>query len=268
MSTVDPLQAALGGEQSPEPSGTEGAGNPEGAGIDHPVLNRFGGDVGKALDAYQELDRTFGQEGHRLGQTVAQLQEQLAEIQAQQAQPDEQSYGELPQTANMSLEQLQEWFETNPAHAAAYLISEGQAMTMQQVQAEMDKRLGPLEVNVGRTTATSLVDGLKSALGDEVVARNVDTLASLQKDDPDFYKGDPQVVFKRMKMAVLAADSEKGFQRGASNGAATPDVAVMGGSQGRNPQANDGDLDPAEAFKAEMLASATEFDIFGNAKKR
>lgn len=266
MSTVDPLEAALGGEQ-PEPNAAGDTGNSD-AGIDHPVLSRFGGDVQKALDAYQELDRSFGQEGHRLGQTVAELQDQLAQLQAQQPQPDDESYGEPPQTANMSLEQLQEWFETNPAHAAAYLISEGQAMTMAQVEQLLDRRLQPLEVNVGRTTATTLVDGLKSDLGADVVGRNVDVLVKLQKEDPDTFKGDPQLVYKRMRTAVLAADAEKGNQRGASNGAATQDVAVMGGSQGRNPGANDGELDPAEEFLKEMTSTVTERDIFGNAKKR
>ncbi len=266
MSTVDPLQAALGGDDA-DPNAAGDAGNGDAGTIDHPVLNRFGGDVQKALDAYQELDRAFGQEGHRLGQTVADLQDQLAELQSQQPQP-EQSYGEQPQTANMSLEQLQEWFETNPAHAAAYLISEGQAMTMAQVEEMLDRRLQPIETNVGRTTASNLVEGLNKAIGADVVSRNQETLVALQKGDPAFFQGDPQLVFQRMKMAVLAADAEKGNQRGASNGAATQDVAVMGGSQGRNPGAADGDLNPAEEFKREMLASATEFDIFGNAKRK
>lgn len=270
MSTVDPLEAALGGQQ-PEPSGDPEAGNPEaGAGIDHPILSRFGGDVRKALDSYQELDRTFGQEGHRLGQTVAELQEQLAALQAQQ-QPEAEvdQYGQ-PQMPDMSIDDMRRWFDENPADATAYLVTQGQMMLLEQIKTEMDKRLEPLEVNVGRTTATSLVDNLKSALGDDVVARNVDTLVELQKGDPDFYKGDPQLVFKRMRMAVLAADAEKGNQRGASNGAAAPqDVAVMGGSQGRNPQANDGDLDPAEEFKRELLTSGTaERDAFGNPKRK
>ena len=47
MSTVDPLEAALGGT-TPEPSGAGDGGNSNGA-ADHPVLNRFGGDVQKAL---------------------------------------------------------------------------------------------------------------------------------------------------------------------------------------------------------------------------
>ena len=81
MSTVDPLQAALGGDDADPTSGGD-AGNSDAGNPDHPVLARFGGDVQKALDAYQELDRIFGQEGHRLGQTVAQLQDQLAELQA------------------------------------------------------------------------------------------------------------------------------------------------------------------------------------------
>jgi hypothetical protein len=247
VSTVDPLQAALGGEE-PEPSGAGDTGNPDGAGIDHPMLTKFGGDINKALDAYQSLESTFGQEGHRLGQTVAEQQAELAAVQEQlaalQSQQDPGMYGEVPQTANMSLEQLRQWFDESPADAAAYLISEGQAMTMAQMKAEIDERLKPLEVNVGRTTASSLVDGLKSMLGDDVVARNVDTLVQLQKTDPTFFQADPQLVLQRMKTAVLAADSEKGNQRGASNGAATQDVAVMGGSQGRNPQANDADSQP------------------------
>ena len=41
----------------------------------------------------------------------------------------------------------------------------------------------------------------------------------------------------------------------------------MGGSQGRNPQANDAELDPAEEFKKEMLQTATGFDLFGNPKR-
>lgn len=269
MSTVDPIEAALGGQQ-PDPTAADGSGNPTGAGIDHPVLNRFNGDVQKALDAYQELDRSFGQEGHRLGQTVAQLQDQLAELQAQQQEPvgEQSDYGQ-PQMPNMEIDQLRQWFDENPADATAYLVTQGQMMLLDQIKAEMDKRLQPLEVNVGRTTASSLVDGLKSALGDDVVARNTDALVALQKADPAFFQGDPQLVFKRMKTAVLAADYEKGNQRGASNGAATPDVAVMGGSQGRNPQANDGDLDPAEEFRKELLATgAGERDVFGNPKRR
>lgn len=271
MSTVDPLQAALGGTE-PEPSGAGEAGNPEpGAGIDHPILSRFGGDVRKALDAYQQLDSSFGQEGHRLGQTVAELQEQLAALQAQQqpGDPEVDQYGQ-PQMPNMEIDDLRRWFDENPADATAYLVTQGQMMLLDQIKAEMDKRLQPLEVNVGRTTASSLVDSLKSALGDEVVSRNVDVLIDLQKTDPTFFQADPQLVFKRMKTAVLAADAEKGHQRGASNGAAAPsDVAVMGGSQGRNPQANDGDEDPAEAFRKELLAAGTmDRDAFGNPKRK
>jgi hypothetical protein len=269
VSTVDPIEAALGG-QEPDPNADDGSGNPEGAGIDHPVLTRFGGDVQKALDAYQELDRSFGQEGHRLGQTVAQLQDQIAALQSQSqpGEPDPQ-YGQ-PQMPDMSIDDMRRWFDENPADATAYLVTQGQMMLLDQIKADMDERLKPLEVNVGRTTATSLVDGLKSDLGNEVVSRNVDALVALQKDDPDLYKGDPQIVFKRMRMAVLAADAEKGNQRGASNGAAaSKDVAVMGGSQGRNPQANDGELDPAEEFKNELISTGTaDRDIFGNPKRR
>lgn len=272
MSTVDPLQAALGGDDAdPTPAGDPGT--PEdGTGIEHPALSRFGSGpeaVRKALDAYQELQTSYGQDGHRLGQTVAQLQDQLAELQAAQQQPDApDDYGQ-PQMPNMEIDQLRQWFDENPADATAYLVTQGQMMLLEQIESRMDERLKPIETNVGRTTASSLVDGLKSMLGDDVVGRNVDTLVALQKSDPAFFQADPQLVLQRMKTAVLAADYEKGNQRGASNGAATQDVAVMGGSQGRNPQANDGDLDPAEEFKRELLATGGgEIDAFGNRRRR
>lgn len=233
----DPLQTALGGKQ-PEPSGEGDGGNSTGAAaIDHPVLTRFGGDVQKALDAYQQLDREYGQQGDRLGKQVAALEAQLSELQMN-LEPEPQNGGG-PQNGlpDMPLDQLQEWFDENPAQATAFLIAQGQEMLLAQIDERLNERLTPIETNVGRTTASTVMDGLKKALGDDVVARNAQSLVDLQKSDPGFFKGDPQQVFQRMKTAVLAAEHEAG--RGAStNGAAASkkDVAVEGGSSGRNPQ--------------------------------
>jgi len=272
----DPLEDALGGGE-PEPNATDGGTPPAGAPSDpsqHPVVqSRFGGDVQKALDAYGELDRAYGQQGQQLGQQVQALQEQLAalqEAQLRQPEPDEGGYEENGGIPDMGIDQLREWFDTNPADAAAYLVAQGHQMTVQQLkaefQAELDSRLKPVEVNVGRTTATNLVDGLKKALGDEMVAKNTDVLVSLQKSDPDFFKGDPQVVFQRMKTAVLAADYERGGRRADPNGSATPQSAgVMGGSQGRNPQSANEDLSEAEEFLAAMSdPDGGKRDIVGN----
>ena len=271
----DPLETALGG-QEPEPSGTDGGTPDPGAPSDpsqHPVVqSRFGGDVQKALDAYAQLDREFGQQGQRLGQQVQDLQEQLAILQERpypEPEPDEGGY-EDSGIPDMGIDQLREWSETNPADAAAYLVAQGHQMTVQQLkaefQAELDSRLKPVEVNVGRTTATNLVDGLKQALGNEMVSKNADVLVGLQKTDPDFFKGDPQVVFQRMKTAVLAADYERGGRRAEPNGSATPQSAgVMGGSQGRNPQSANEDLSEAEEFLAAMQdPEGGKRDIVGN----
>jgi hypothetical protein len=262
----DPLEDALGGTE-PEPTAPD-AGTAEPAAAFDPsqhavVQSRFGGDVQKALDAYAELDRAYGQQGQQLGQQVQALEQQLAALQerSQEPEPFEGGQDGMP---DMSLDQLREWFEENPADAAAFLIAQGHQMTMAQMKAELDERLKPVEVNVGRTTASSLVDGLKKAVGEEMVQRNAETLVQLQKTDPDFFKGDPQVIFQRMKTAVLAADYERNGGRRAAPAAAT-DVAVMGGSKGRNPQSAPEELSEAEEFVAAMLdPTGGQKDIVGN----
>ena len=55
---------------------------------------------------------------------------------------------------NMEIDQLQQWFDENPADATAYLVSQGQMMLLEQLEAKIDERLKPIETNVGRTTAT------------------------------------------------------------------------------------------------------------------
>lgn len=261
MST-DPLQAALGGDQ-PEPSGGGDGGNAPSA-ADHPILTRFGGDVQKALDAYQQLDAEYGRQGDRLGKQVQSLEQQLAQIQA--AQEQQQPYEPDNQNVDMPLDQLQEWFDQNPAQATAYLIAQGQQMMADQLETRLNERLAPLEVNVGRTTASTLVEGLNKSLGPDVVARNSEVLVELQKTDPDFFKGDPAVVFSRMRTAVLAAEHERA-PRGASNGATAPGgVEVEGGSSGRNLQTGSGEDDPAAEFLAAMQERAGTRDIFGNQK--
>lgn len=273
MSTVDPLEAALGGDPAPEPpaAGTPSQGAAQTTQLDHPVLNRFGGDITKALDAYQNLDREYGQQGQRLGQEIQALRGEMDQMREQNIPEPPNSGGvALP---DMSVDQLQAWFEEDPAQATAFLIAQGQQMTLEMINQTLDQRLAPVESQVGRTTATSLVDGLKKAVGEDVVARNADVLVELQRTDPAFFQGDPTVVFQRMKMAVLAADDGSG-QRGASNGAATQtggdpapaDVTVMGGSQGRNPSdGGGGDLSPGEEFRAALIAAQGEKrDAFGN----
>lgn len=262
MST-DPLQAALGGE-TPEPSG-DGDGGNAGSAANHPILTRFGGDMGKALDAYQQLDAEYGRQGDRLGKQVQNLEAQLAQIQA--AQDEYQQAPEQDQTIDMPLDQLQEWFDQNPAQATAYLIAQGQQMMADQLDAKLNERLAPLEVNVGRTTASTLVEGLKTDLGSDVVGRNAEVLVELQKTDPGLFKGDPAVVFSRMRTAVLAAEHQRA-PRGASNGATTPGVEVEGGSNGRNLQPGSGEDDPAAEFLKQMEEHVGNKDIFGNTIRR
>lgn len=273
MSTVDPLEAALGGDSTPEPpaAGTPPQGAAQTTELDHPVLSRFGGDIAKALDAYDHLDREFGQQGQRLGQEIQALRGELDQLRQRDPEPPQNSGGmALP---DMSVDQLTTWFEDDPAQATAYLIAQGQQMMLEQINATLDQRLKPVESQVGRSTATSLVDGLKKAVGEDVVARNADALVDLQRTDPAFFQGDPTVVFQRMKTAVLAADYEKG-QRGASNGAATQtgkpaDVAVMGGSGGRNPSDGGEALSPGDEFRQALIsAQGQERDAFGNPKSR
>ena len=74
VSTVDPLQAALGGDDADPTSGGD-AGNSDAGNPDHPVLARFGGDVRRRSTPTRNSTASFGQEGHRLGQTNAQLQD-------------------------------------------------------------------------------------------------------------------------------------------------------------------------------------------------
>jgi len=268
----------LGG-QDPEPSSDPAAGTPDqGAASDlsqHPIVqSRFGGDVQAALDAYGQLDREYGQQGQRMGQRISELESTLSQLQEQTTvgdpEPTQQGDGgwQLP---DVTVDQLQEWFDNDPAQATAYLVAQGQQMILDQINQTIDQRLKPVESQVGRTTATSLMDGLKKAVGEDAVARNASTLLAMQKDDPAYFQGDPAVVFKRMKMAVLAADAENGVQRGASNGAATPapaDVAVMGGSQGRNPSADDQPLSPGDEFKQALLdLQGEERDAFGNPRR-
>ena len=112
---------------------------------------------------------------------------------------------------NMEIDQLRQWFDENPADATAYLVTQGQMMLLEQLEAKMDERLKPIETNVGRTTASSLVDGLKSMLGDDVVGRNVDTLVALQKTDPSFFQADPQLVLQRMKALCLPLTPRRGI---------------------------------------------------------
>lgn len=273
----DPLEDALGGGE-PEPNATD-AGTAEPAAAFDPsqhqvVQTRFGGDVQKALDAYASLDREFGQQGQRLGQQVQALEQQIAALQEQrQPEPEEPPAGgyDDQQLPDMGVDQLREWIENEPADAMAYLLAQSNQMLRAQMQAEMqaqfDARLKPIEATTGRQAASSLVDGLKKAVGDDVVARNVDVLQGLMKTDPDLFKADPQLVFQRTKAAVLAADAERGgTRRAAQNGAAaTPDVAVMGGSQGRNPQSATDEPTEAEEFVAAMLDTADgRRDIVGN----
>jgi hypothetical protein len=266
VSTVDPLQAALGGEE-PEPSDQQQpdpGGNPEGAApIEHPVLGRFGGDVRKALDAYAQLDSEYGRQGDRLGKQVSDLQAQLDALQSQQTPEYE--------GPDMGIDQLREWYETDPLQASAYLMDQNNQMLLGQIQQALDQRLTPVEQSVGRTTARDHVENLKTALGQDVVARNAQVLVDLRQDDPDLFQGDPQKVFNRMKTAVLAAEAQNGAsqRRASQDGGAATDVAVEGGSRGRNPQqlANE-QLSPEEEFISEMDAGTVQRDVFGNEVRR
>lgn len=276
MSTVDPLQAALGGDPPANGNGSGGGTPPaqaDGPQIDHPVLSRYGGDVRKALDAYEELQRAYGTDGHRLGQQVKELEAQITQLQAAQQQPDsaQQPEGFQNGLPEMSVDQLQEWYDENPAQATAFLIAQGQEMLMAQIEQKLDQRLSPVENSVSRQNSSTVVEGLKKSLGDDVVARNVDTLAAMMKTDPGMFKGDPQLVFQRMKQAVIAADVEAGrnpLQRGTST---TADTAVLGGSGGRTP-GQGGTADPGEQEIQEFVAALTgagpAMTIFGTPAKR
>lgn len=274
----DPLEAALGGEGNPpEPQGGEGGGNepaPEGqaaAPTDHPVLQRFGGDVQKALDAYQQLDSAFGRQGNDLGKRIADLESQLAESQQFQGEPPPTD----PQTGmpQLDLEQLRAWFDEDPAQATAYLVAQGQQMMLDQIDQRLDSRLKPVEDATGRTAASTLVEGLKKALGSEMVERNAEVLMSLREKDPAFFQGDMPVVFQRMKTAVLAAEMERGGpapQRSASNGAAAAagNVAVEGGSGGRNLRDEGVKTEDEQFVEALQTTGIADRDVFGNPKRR
>lgn len=270
MSTVDPLEAALGSDASiTDPPGTPAAPPENGAGT-HPILARYGGDVGKALDAFQELNSAYGRDGHRLGQEVAQLKEQLAAVQQQQEAVPAQQQQNGSGVPDLGIDQLHQWFDEDPAQATAYLVAQGNQILADQFKQMLDERLAPVETSVGQTTASTLVDGLTKAVGADVVERNAQVLIDLRRDDPAFFAGEPAVVFKRMKAAVLAAEHEGG-RRGTPQAGepATPqqgNVAVEGGSSGRTPQT------PAptdvDEFVAALQEPVTERDILGNPKRR
>ena len=264
MSTVDPVDAAFGGQQ-PDPAGN-GDAPPEGAAptIDHPALARYDGDVQKALDAFQELNSTFGQEGHRLGQENAALRQQLAELQQgqqQQAPPPDQGTG-LP---DLDVDQVNEWFMEKPADAMAYMMEMNNQILRDQIRKEYDERFRPVEQTTHRVAAARLSENLATEVGAEVVKRNEAAINAITSSD-GFYKNTPENQFNMLKTVVAAAEweRERSAQRGASQDgeAATKNVAVEGGSQGRTPQ-NTETPTPLEGFLREMQNPGTRKGLFG-----
>lgn len=263
MSTVDPIDAAFAGQQ-PDASGS-GDAPPEGAApIDHPALARYDGDVQKALDAFQELNSTFGQEGHRLGQENAALRQQLADLQQgqqQQAPPPDEGTG-LP---DLDVDQVNEWFMEKPADAMAYMMEMNNQILRDQIRSEYDERFKPVEQTTNRVAGARLSETLATEVGPEVVKRNEAAINAITSSD-GFYKNTPENQFNMLKTVVAAAEWERehATQRGASQdgGAATKNVAVEGGSQGRTPQSNETPT-PLDAFLQEMSNPGTKKGLFG-----
>ncbi len=264
MSTVDPIEAALAG-QTPDASGTGDAPPEDGAApVDHPALARYDGDVQKALDAFQELNSTFGQEGHRLGQENAALRQQLAELQQGQQQPaapPEQGTG-LP---DLDVDQVNEWFMEKPADAMAYMMEMNNQILRDQIRSEYDERFKPVEQTTNRVAGARLSENLATEVGVDVVKRNEAAINAITSSD-GFYKNTPETQFNMLKTVVAAAewDREHTTQRGASQdgGAATKNVAVEGGSQGRTPQSNETPT-PIDGFLKELGSPGTKKGLFG-----
>ena len=265
MSTVDPIDAALGGQQA-DPSGTDDA-PPEGAApaIDHPALARYDGDVQKALDAFQELNSTFGQEGHRLGQENAALRQQLAELQQGQQQPPAPDVG-TGQLPDLDIDQLNDWFAERPSEAMAYMLEMNNDILRKQIREEYDSRLGPIESTTNRVAGARLSENLATELGPEVVKRNEAAINAITQSE-GFYKNTPQTQFDMLKTVVAAAEweRERSTQRGASQdggAATTKNVAVEGGSGGRTPQSNETPT-PVDSFLNELSNPGTKKGLFG-----
>jgi hypothetical protein len=259
VSTVDPIESALAGQQ-PDAGAPEAAdGAPS---LDHPALARYDGDPVKALDAFQELQRTFGSEGHRLGQENAALREQLAAY--EQQQQVDQNPPRQDGVPDLNVDQLQEWYAEDPVQATAYMMEMNNQVLRDQLKQDYDSRLAPIESNVAQSSASSLVENLGKALGPDVVERNEAEIKQMIKDDPGFFKGDTATQFKRMKTVILAAEYERGTPRGASQdgGAATRNVAVEGGSGGRTPQDNQAKT-PVDEFLAELGSPGQKKGLFG-----
>jgi hypothetical protein len=264
VSTVDPIEAALGGQQADPVAPEAGDAAPS---VDHPALARYDGDTQKALDAFQELQSTFGREGHRLGQENAALREQLAAYEQQQQQSAQQPQDGVP---DLGVDQLQDWFAEDPVQAAAYLVAQGNIQLRDQIReefkAEYEARLAPIEQTTNRVAKGRLAEGLASMVGPEVMKRNEDAINAIA-DSPGFYKNTPETQFNMLKTVVLAAEYEHehgSTQRGASqNGeAATKNVAVEGGSSGRTPQDNT-PTTPLDGFLKELGQPGTKKGLFG-----
>jgi hypothetical protein len=265
VSTVDPIEAALGGQQADPVAPEAGDAAPS---VDHPALARYDGDTQKALDAFQELQSTFGREGHRLGQENAALREQLAAYEAQQ-QPQGQPQDGVP---DLQVDQLQDWFAEDPVQATAYLVAQGNNVLLEQIRqefkAEFDGRLSPIEQTTNRVAKARLTENLATVAGiaPEALERNMDAITAIT-DSPGFYKNTPETQFNMLKTVVLAAEYEHehgSTQRGASqNGeAATKNVAVEGGSSGRTPQDNT-PTTPLDGFLKELGQPGTKKGLFG-----
>lgn len=265
VSTVDPIEAALGGQQA-DPDAPEAV-ESDAPSFDHPALAKYGGDAQKALDAFQELQSTYGRDGHRLGEENAQLRQQLEQLQqpTQPAEPEQ--YGEVP---DIGVDQLEQWMDEDRVQATAYLVAQGNQVLAQQFKEMLDKRLGPVEQTTHGVAKGHLAESLGKAIGSEKVIRNADAINAITSAK-GFYDQPTDVQFNVLKTVVLAAEYERDTPRGASQdgGAATPKgVAVEGGSGGRTPQSNEQPSEIEAFLQAMDTPPEPAKGVFGRPQRR
>ncbi len=263
---LDTLAAAEAGTVSEDEAG--GGLEPEPQQENGPLATRFNGDPAALERSYQELETFLGQQSNSMGKEIAELKSQLSQYAQAVAQPQyEEEYTDQGGIPDIGYDRLQEWYDTNPVEATAYLVSKAIEGQMGQYEQRFYERVKPLEEHAGEQAALTIADGLRRTLGNDVYKRVEPDLRKALDRDPALLQGDPKIVYERLKDKAVRLEWERSQNGNAIDGA-PGSVQVQGGSRGRPPATTKADdLTPEEALKQELTQTKVELDMFGNPKR-
>lgn len=116
--------------------------------------------------------------------------------------------GEEPPT----IEDIEEWVESDPAGAATWLANYQSAIAAEQMRAENEQRLAPVVARHNVETAKETLETLHGEFGKDVVELHKDTLATAitrAAEQGDSLLLDPSTRTERLREVLRAAEHER-----------------------------------------------------------